>query len=276
MQKNDIRSPLKIIAHRCRGFGHPENTFRAFRSALHSSVDGVEIDLRLTKDRKWVVTHNPGFRSEESQDLRLHQKTFRQIRNEVTALDALLATFSAFGEGKLLFLDVKDVGEEKSLLRLLHRHGVADQAIIIGWEYAILQRIHSLDPTIRIGFSYVPLHRSMKKFRASSRTPITRLNILVSVNAPENFDESTAVGHTHQHYLSELPSLPLYSIQVPGVVCSPRLVRDAHARKILVIPFFSGNAGVNNRIVASALKRIGVDGILTDEPMRFLSSSSKG
>ncbi len=52
---------MKIIAHRGAGFAAPENTMPAFISAIEHGANAVEIDIRLTKDKKVVVAHDLGF-----------------------------------------------------------------------------------------------------------------------------------------------------------------------------------------------------------------------
>ena len=52
-----IRSPL-IIAHRGASRHAPENTLAAIRLAVGSGADGIEIDLRLSKDGIPVVIHD--------------------------------------------------------------------------------------------------------------------------------------------------------------------------------------------------------------------------
>jgi len=48
-----------IIAHRGYRAKYPENTLTAFRAALDASVDMIELDVLLSKDRKMVVIHDP-------------------------------------------------------------------------------------------------------------------------------------------------------------------------------------------------------------------------
>ena len=52
-----MNKPL-IIAHRGASALAPENTFAAFRRALADGADGVEFDVRLTKDGEPVVFHD--------------------------------------------------------------------------------------------------------------------------------------------------------------------------------------------------------------------------
>ena len=47
-----------IIAHRGDTTSAPENTIPAFKKALNLGADGIELDVRLTKDQKLVVFHD--------------------------------------------------------------------------------------------------------------------------------------------------------------------------------------------------------------------------
>jgi len=55
---NSLPSPLKIIAHRGASALAPENTLAAVRLAAELGADGVEIDVRLTRDSQLAVLHD--------------------------------------------------------------------------------------------------------------------------------------------------------------------------------------------------------------------------
>lgn len=50
---------MKIISHRGNGFGYKANTKDAIIKALKTNyIDGVEFDIRITKDKKIVIIHD--------------------------------------------------------------------------------------------------------------------------------------------------------------------------------------------------------------------------
>jgi glycerophosphoryl diester phosphodiesterase len=53
---------VKIISHRGASARAPENTLAAVRLALASGASGVEVDVRLTRDRRLVLLHDPDTR----------------------------------------------------------------------------------------------------------------------------------------------------------------------------------------------------------------------
>lgn len=52
-----IAKPIKIIAHRGGAGEFPENTLYAFQHSVNAGVDGIELDVQLTKDNIVVVYH---------------------------------------------------------------------------------------------------------------------------------------------------------------------------------------------------------------------------
>ena len=48
----------KIFAHRGFSGKYPENTMIAFEKAVEIGVDGIELDVHLTKDNELVIIHD--------------------------------------------------------------------------------------------------------------------------------------------------------------------------------------------------------------------------
>lgn len=51
------RTPIKIEGHRGAGLLEPENTLKAFQRAIDLEIDGVELDVWLSKDGIPIVVH---------------------------------------------------------------------------------------------------------------------------------------------------------------------------------------------------------------------------
>ena len=49
---------MKNFAHRGFCGKYPENTMLAFRKAVEAGVDGIELDVQLTKDGHVVIIHD--------------------------------------------------------------------------------------------------------------------------------------------------------------------------------------------------------------------------
>ena len=72
------KQPL-IIAHRGASAVAPENTLCAFREALAIGVDGIECDIRLSKDFVPIVIHDADLRRTGLRDEKISQLTAAQL-----------------------------------------------------------------------------------------------------------------------------------------------------------------------------------------------------
>ena len=50
---------MLIIGHRGAPRYEPENTLSSFKKAVELGVDMLEVDARMTKDKKIVIIHDP-------------------------------------------------------------------------------------------------------------------------------------------------------------------------------------------------------------------------
>ncbi len=85
MVKNDLfageemtLSPL-IIAHRGDSSRAPENTLAAFQVAIDAGADGVEFDVRLSKDGVPVVIHDADLRRTAGQSVKVSELTAEEL-----------------------------------------------------------------------------------------------------------------------------------------------------------------------------------------------------
>jgi glycerophosphoryl diester phosphodiesterase len=74
-----VANPL-IIAHRGASAERPENTLPAFRRALALDADGIELDVRLTRDGVPVVFHDASLRRLTGLAGRLADQTWAALR----------------------------------------------------------------------------------------------------------------------------------------------------------------------------------------------------
>ncbi len=73
-----VAQPL-IIAHRGASAEAPENTLAAFQRALALKVDGIELDVQLTRDGVPVVFHDASLHRLTGETGRLTRQTWREL-----------------------------------------------------------------------------------------------------------------------------------------------------------------------------------------------------
>ncbi len=71
---------MLILAHRGASAYAPENTGAAFCKAIACGADGVELDVRLTKDRQMVVHHNLDIRETSNGSGEIWDMTLSELR----------------------------------------------------------------------------------------------------------------------------------------------------------------------------------------------------
>jgi len=253
---------FEVIAHRCRGFSVPEQTPQAIAAALARGVR-VHLETRLASDGRWVVIQGaPKGVSESALVARVHARSAAQSRSFALPVEHVLAIVAAHlppGDEPILYLEVKDLGEERALVASLTRMGLLERTVLLAWEPRILERAHKIAPRLRLGIAYAPLERSLGGSRAATHGVRPRKQVRLTYDPAQRFDALPGIGVTPVHTLSDIASLPLYAVVVHALLCSHRLLDAAHARGARVIAY-----GLPARLGLGVLARRGVRGALVE------------
>jgi len=95
----------RIISHRGYTFtGFKENTIHALKTGLELS-DGIEFDIRLTKDDKLIVFHDANIGDKKILDLNYYE--IIQINKDIPLLENILDLY--INLNKLLDIELKDI-----------------------------------------------------------------------------------------------------------------------------------------------------------------------
>src|SRR5215475_8462662 len=100
-----MREPL-IIGHRGASAVAPENTMAAFQAAIAAGADGVEFDVRLSRDGVPVIIHDDTLQRTVGLRKRVSDLTAEELhRVDVPSLRELFELMS--GNSLTLFLEIK-------------------------------------------------------------------------------------------------------------------------------------------------------------------------
>jgi len=101
---------MKIIAHRANDEIHKENTMEAILNSLKQTyIDGIEIDIRMTKDYHFVIHHDPfyaGYYIEKTSLKVLQKKGLNSLEEVLEKIDSK----------KILLIEIKEENKNKLLL----------------------------------------------------------------------------------------------------------------------------------------------------------------
>ena len=72
---------VKIIGHRGASDDAPENTISSIKEAFVQGADGVEVDVRLTKDKRVVCIHDKNTLRTTGLSLEVKSSDYRELKN---------------------------------------------------------------------------------------------------------------------------------------------------------------------------------------------------
>jgi glycerophosphoryl diester phosphodiesterase len=158
--------PPLIIAHRGASAVAPENTIAAFEAAIAAGADGIEFDVRLTRDGVPVVIHDETVYRTGGVRRRVADLTLNELKRidvggnqRVPSLTQLFELFQS--NNMLLYLEMKcRFGEQLRLAEaccgLIHEHGLKDRVIFECFEHSALQTVKHIDSTFRTAALFQP------------------------------------------------------------------------------------------------------------------------
>ena len=163
-----------IIAHRGDVASAPENTIPAFRKALDLGADGIELDVRLTKDEKLVVFHDRRLERTSTGHGPVNHSTQDQVRE----LDAgswyspvfkderpptLDEVFESLPADFLINVEMKVIMKGMRLIahrvaETLRRHGRWDSTLVASFNPISLWELRKIEPRITRGYIWSCRH----------------------------------------------------------------------------------------------------------------------
>ena len=149
---------MKIVAHRGYSGKYPELSPLAFEKALDLPIHGVECDVRLTRDGKVVVQHDPTLDRTAGRPGRISKLDWEELRGvdigsgqRMMLLDELLELLE--GKPHHLYIETKhpsgqgDILEEQTVLRLRYAGLFDDPRIhVISFSHHAIRRMQNLAP----------------------------------------------------------------------------------------------------------------------------------
>lgn len=149
-----MSSPL-IIGHRGASAVAPENTIAAFEAAINAGADGVEFDVRLSRDGVPVVIHDETLYRTSGIRRRVADLSAREL--EQFDVPSLAQVFELFESNNLiLYLEMKEVEVAEECCRLIEQFRFKDRVIFECFEHSALQTVKSIDSTFRIAPLFQP------------------------------------------------------------------------------------------------------------------------
>jgi glycerophosphoryl diester phosphodiesterase len=150
-----------VYAHRGASEYAPENTMSSFQLGVQMGANGIETDVRRTKDGVLVLFHDKDFTRVIGCEGCIADYTYEElmqfyVKNEKTDTKDIIVSFEDFLR-YFSFRDLhfaielkEDLAEET--LALLDRYNMKEKAIITSFQYDYIKRVKELRPDWRVGY----------------------------------------------------------------------------------------------------------------------------
>jgi glycerophosphoryl diester phosphodiesterase len=247
-----------VIAHRGGRSLGPENTLYTYQRAVNLGVDVLEFDVHLTRDNHLAV---------------IHDKTVDRTTN---------------GSGAVESYTLADLQKLDAAYRWSDDRGDAFPLRGKGIKIPSLAEVFQIFPRMRMNIeiknpkpaAITSLCRTIQDYNMSRKVMIASF----SAGALKKFRSTcpavaTSAGASEAIWFYALQKVHLESVYSPGAqalqvpenygdlkLTNKRFVAAAHARNMRVQVWTINDAGSMKRLL-----KLGVDGIMTDYPLRLLS-----
>ncbi len=160
------KEEIFLTAHRGVTQFSPENTLPAYEEAVRRGYYSAECDIVLTKDGKWVLSHNDKTNIRMWQIGKYSEMTFDEVRKlkhkngrnfwnkdlKVPTLEEFLDVFKGSKTRPQIEIKGDNIEDLKKVLKAVHDRGMGEQALIISFNLDQLRKIRSIDNDIELWY----------------------------------------------------------------------------------------------------------------------------
>ncbi|MGB0522118.1 MAG: glycerophosphodiester phosphodiesterase [Flammeovirgaceae bacterium] len=246
---------FKVIAHRGYSSKAPENTLAAFRLALNSKADMIELDVHLSKDDQVIVIHDATLARTTGTSGTVRSKTVAELKKlEAGAwfdakfkgepIPTLEEAIQLVNGESILLIEIK-VDEHsnvypnlvKGILALIEQYDASTWCILQAFESEYLKEIQA----------------------AKASVPYYKLIVNTHAPIPTYIDSQFRWGVIDK-------SIPFQAINPYYKTLTPNQVKQWHDEGYEVHTYT-----VNERETMQQIAQMGVDGIITNYPARAIT-----
>lgn len=238
-------SPCLIIAHRGASAYLEENTLDAFRLALSHGADGIEMDIRQTKDKELIVRHSGRIRKGRK-FYKINNLTIAEFKKLSIPIVPLKKVLKLFGNKVILDIDIKGSGFEQDIVRLLLQYKIKKNYILINSRrIGVLNEIRSYwkDAPVVLSFSLL------------EGLDLTKRRVITAILTPISISIRRVIL---QRFRRKAIAQQVYGVSLPYTLIYKRLLDAFHASGIRVYAWPPRSEKSMRKLL-----ELGVDGIKT-------------
>lgn len=139
-----------VLGHRGYSARYPENTMIAFKKALELGADGIELDLRGTKDGRVVVIHDEDLKRLCGADVKVADLTFEELKNYRIGTDGIPSfeeVLSILDKRYILNAEIKEASVAEEALKLIYEFRLTESTVVSSFDHELIARLIEKDLT---------------------------------------------------------------------------------------------------------------------------------
>ena len=236
---------LRLIGHKGADLIESGNTIASYIAGAENGADTIEVDVLWTRDG-----HPRLPAAERTPLICAHDWPDAESRTHPTLAEALEAFAHPPLDRVEIDLDLKLRGREDEVVEALRSAGLIDRAMISTMEVESLRRIHRLEPSLRLGWTYPRVTRDWTSRRWAAPAVFAALAAL-RLRFPR-----TVAGSAH--------ALHVDSVWVYHRIVTPALAKAAEAADLELYAWTVDDLPTMRRLVDA-----GVTGLVSNDPRLF-------
>ena len=147
---------MKIYSHRGESKYAPENTMSAFYLADILNSDGIECDIRKTKDNELVIIHDKKIDRTSNGKGNISDYTYDELlsfdfgkKEKIVKLTDFLKYFS--DKNLKIYIEIKESGYEELIWNTISKYNL-ENIELISFKYQILYNLRKISDIISLGW----------------------------------------------------------------------------------------------------------------------------
>ena len=206
-----MRDPL-IIGHRGASAVAPENSMAAFRAAIEAGADGIEFDVRLSRDGVPVIIHDDTLQRTHGLRRRVVDLTAEELRS--VGVPSLRDLFELMSQNDLILcLEIKGSSPELAgqCCELVREFSFEERVIVECFDLNVLKlinlktaalfepRIYTdqslIDRALKVSASVLALHHRLAKPSLVEKAKLAGFRVVVwTVDDPAWVERAQSMG----------------------------------------------------------------------------------
>jgi glycerophosphoryl diester phosphodiesterase len=151
------RNSMLKVGHRGARGEAPENTLKGFALAIKEGANGIEFDVRETKDGKLVVMHDERLDRTTPMKGFVKDFTLKEIKEGCMDVPTLEEALDFLENKKIekILIEIKEPGTERKVLREIKKRRMENRVVIVSFHENAIENVKKLSKKVETGFIFV-------------------------------------------------------------------------------------------------------------------------